>query len=297
MAIKKYIIKNTTNQFSAKLSHSQTSTPIIEKHGFSSHEEAMFWLEEELEKIKPSYSKMSFSKLANIIEINPQDLKAKEQLRYNIDSLKDSILFTLVIKENWSEKKASEHIKKICGKNWTESFKKAKDNTLDALIFLEQEKTETRLKNMLKYHQDSQWKGSEEALLLLEVIKKLPGDKIITTNINMEIESFDIKENGQVGYAKEHENFLLKKFDMGFTHKNSFIIRQFIPNSKEEVLKNGKKILIPWKALYGFILSEDGIVALPAEEVEYSMNHDCNGNPIQPEELVIYKDFSEVFTL
>lgn len=103
--IKKYVTKINDNDFLAQLSHVKGGKSIIEKSGFKTYEEAMNWLVDELEKINPSYEKMSFVKLASILELNPKDKKAQEQLKYNIESLKEKMLFTFVVKESISNKK------------------------------------------------------------------------------------------------------------------------------------------------------------------------------------------------
>lgn len=186
----------------------------------------------------------------------------------------------------------------MCGKNWTESFKKAKDNTLDALESLEKEKSELRLQKMTSYFTNSMWEGSSEAKLILEIIRKIPGQKIITVNINYNSEKFDIDEKGVVGYSPEHENLFLHQLDIGSQNagKNSFVIRQFIPNSEEYVmLNNGKKVKKMWHAVYAFCLTEEGLVSVNSESLEHAMTHDQNGNEIESEDMLLYNDFSDFF--
>lgn len=293
--IKKYVIRLEENNFLAKLAYYQDSESIVEKTGFAKHEEAMDWLVEELEKFYPNYHKMSFFKLASMLEENPNHRKIKEALDDKISELREEMFFTFVQKESMDENKAAQLVNKMCGKKWTESFKKAKDNTLDALFSLEEEKRQKRLHAMISYAKNASWVASEEAKVVLELIRKIKGSKIITVNVNNNVEVFDIQSDGTVGYAKEHENLFLKQIDSAFKQSNSFIIRQFIENSEEEVIvKNNKKIKIPWKALYSFILHGKKIIPMSAEAVEDAMTHDQNGNKIPPEDKVIYKDFSEV---
>ena len=146
----------------------------------------------------------------------------------------------------------------------------------------------------MQYSKDSQQHASEDSLFILNIIRLIPGRKIITVNLNYNIEEFDINEKGVVGYSKEHENIFLKRIDNAFKNENTFIVRQFIPNSEEKIkLKNGKEIMMPWKALYGFVLHEDNIISIPAEDVENSFIHAQSRNPIEPEKFIIYKNFSE----
>lgn len=296
--IKKYVKKINEHQYFARLAKNPDGPSIVERDNFQTQESAMNWLDEQLEIIQPSYENMTFFKLSQIIKENPQNNKAIEALKYNLGNLKDEMLFTLVAKEGVPEKKAFKQVNQLCGKTWSESLEKAKNQTLDALISLEQEKTQERLSRMLKYTTNSLHKGSEEALEVLRLINLVPGKKIVTTNIDEESQIFDIDEKGVVGYAPEHQSHLLKIIDEGFKQPNTFVIRQFIPNSHEQVvLTNGKKVSIPWKAIYAFILHGDEIICVDEEEVEYSFTHDTRGNPIEKEEMVIYKNFKEIIDI
>ena len=68
-------------------------------------------------------------------------------LLYNINFL-NQIFVTLVVKDGVSEKKAKFQVNELCGQKWTQSFEKAKNNTLDALVSLENEKSKQRLENL-----------------------------------------------------------------------------------------------------------------------------------------------------
>lgn len=292
--LKQYVIKVKENCFLAKMAYSMAAEPVFEKSDFKTYAEAEAWLKDEKEKRFPSYENMSFNQLSNIIEKNEKDHKAQTVFIRKLKQLKEQMLHTLVTKEGVEPEEAIEQVVRVSGEKAEDIFAKAKDNTLDALFSLEEEKAQERITDMMQYISDSAWEASDEAEYVLECIRKIPGHKVITVNLNSNLESFDVLESGFVGTEKEHENIFLKRIDMGFETSNSFVIRQFIPNVKGLVtMKNGKKVMMSQKAMYSFILTEDGILPMPAKEVEYSFTHDVNGNKKLPEDFFLYKDFSE----
>lgn len=129
---------------------------------------------------------------------------------------------------------------------------------------------------------------------LVEKIKKIPGRKIVTLSAGVYTQKFDIDEQGYVGYAPEHLNMLYELIDFALEENGGIIIRQFIPNSEELQVINGKQVKMPYKALYGIFIKEGEIYALPAEEVEISCSYDYNTNQkLEPEPMVIYRDITE----
>lgn len=293
--VKKHVIKVSVNEYRGILIYAKEIKPIIEKTGFKTHQNAMDWLNNEIQQRDLSYEVMNFNKLANILDKEPKNNQVKRILEYKIEALKQEMLFTFILKESVDEKEAIKRVKQLCGHNWTTSFNKAKENTLDALLTLEYEKAHDRAKGLVQRFQNSTYEGSEAAKEVLNIINKIPGKKIVTINVE-DVQQFDIDEKGIVGYDKTHYNLLLKQIDRAFNEDNSFIVRQFIPTSKEEVtLKNGKKIMMPWKALYSFVIIDDQIISIDAEEVEYAFTHDVNDNLIEMEDFIIYQDFSDFF--
>ncbi len=150
---------------------------------------------------------------------------------------------------------------------------------------------------LLALFPDSFQPNSPDTARLLRAIRSLPGDKIVTVATLQGTTAYDIAENGAVGYVPGHEAALLKLLDhclCGYASAG-LMIRQFIPGTSATV-KNirGKDVSIPWKALYGVHITGDGIRPLPAEEVEHSATHAADGSPTEPENYVVFEDFSVI---
>jgi hypothetical protein len=129
----------------------------------------------------------------------------------------------------------------------------------------------------------------------LRTIQGIPGRKIVTITHDDSSQEFDIDEAGMVGYALSHKDLLLEILQKGFADTAGVMVRQFIPSSEELVtLPNGRKVNIPWKALYGAFLAEGKVTYLPAEEVEQAMTTDNNsGKTIQMERFTLCRDWHD----
>ena len=56
----------------------------------------------------------------------------------------------------------------------------------------------------------------------------------------------------------------------------------------------GKEIKVPYKHLYGFFVSESGVVPQTEEELKYSFETDCHtGKPLPPEKGLFYKEIEK----
>lgn len=314
--IKKYIVQIGEFEFLAKLAHSPVSKAIIEKRGFTTKEKANEWVDKELiyftQVMLPDvsamqnitnenshYQKMSFLELSQIIEKDLSNRDALNMLGGKSQKLREDMIRDLMMERKMSEQDIVSQVNNMIGIGWKQLYLNSKNNTLDALASLQEEKNNERqkLSPLVSTGNDVNWPGSEASRYILGLIKSIPGVKVITLNVNFDVDIVDIHANGTVGYAKEHENLILQKIDMAFRNPNSFLIRQLIPNSEEEVVINGKNKKIPWNAMYGFILQGKGIVCIPAEEVEHFCTIDKDNLLVQSEDMVIYKDFSDLLQI
>jgi len=139
--------------------------------------------------------------------------------------------------------------------------------------------------------------NSPDTARLLRAIRSLPGNKIVTVATPQGATAYDIAEDGAVGYVPGHEAAFLKLLDhclCGYAIAG-LMIRQFIPGTSATVKNSrGEDVSIPWKALYGVQITGDGIRSLPAEEVEHAATHAADGSPTEPENYVIFEDFSVI---
>lgn len=297
--IKKYVVKVSEGNFLARLSYSKAEESLLEKNGFKDHEDAMQWLFEELEIINPSYKNWSFFQLTQMIEKDSKNKRVKQKFKYKVEKLMDDMLINMVFKEGISEERGIIEIDRLFGHSWNEIFFKAKNNTLDALVSLEEEKENERAIEKSQHISDSKWKASEKANTVLEIIKAIPGKKEVIAHfdydydLEIQIDIFHIEENGSFEYEKENE--FLKKVDCAFVHNNFFTVCQLIPNSEQEIIKNGEPIKVPWTAFSAFTLKDGNMYCSPAEDVEaYFTDEEDQLN--KQDELIIYKDFVDFLT-
>lgn len=135
---------------------------------------------------------------------------------------------------------------------------------------------------------------------IIEKIREIDGVKMLSIVINkegnLENHSIDVDEEGNFGYSRYHLDEF--KLDLLTSASNpvSIVIRQFLPVKVEEV-RNGKKMWIPRKNLYGFVICQRNILPINSKELRESFIIDHKtGEPIPEEENVIYKDSSVLFS-
>ena len=124
----------------------------------------------------------------------------------------------------------------------------------------------------------------KNAIELIEKIKKIPGDKIITIVSDDSLPSqFDILENGEIGYDPSHQELFRAKLIHAFNNSGGMIIRQFT-----KIYDQG----LPVKKIYGVFLGNGGYIGLCKEEVEKACCTDAKtGKRIPREKNVVFCDF------
>jgi hypothetical protein len=119
---------------------------------------------------------------------------------------------------------------------------------------------------------------------LIDEIKSLSGDKIITCVGETDNFTIDILANGQIGYQVNHHELLIEKLIQYMSEKGGLTVRQF---SEDNYSKN-----IPYKNIYSALLSNDSYKWLSAEIVEKCHCTDVTTQKsIPPEEGVRYLNF------
>lgn len=288
--LKVYVTKVSDGHYDGKLATSITAIPVVSKTGFATDFETRQFLEHELYKISYPYHQMSFYELSQ--QLNNEE--AREALRDKLADLEMTLLFEKIAKQDMPENQAHREVNILMGKKWTERVEKAKNNTLDALVEVQQEMVEKRLADNMQRVKEMQHIPSAGAISIINLLKKIPGSKMATISLSDRVEVFDINAKGKIGYAPEHFNSFGYLLDRGIKEQAVLMIRQFIPGTEElTTFPNGKQGLVPWKAIYGCGISPEGFTPFTAEDVEYSYTHDGADNPIVPEDMVIYKDISD----
>lgn len=298
MKIKKYIQKINDNSYYCKLAVSPTSSPLFEKGEIATYEKAMLTLKKELNKIKLNKEKLY--KL-NFFQLSQQIIKKNNQEALNVfiekvSILKKNIYVEMIEYQGLKKKLVDQQLNTVFPKEIEELLADAQDRLLDEVEVMFSDMIQKRIKNTKELEQVRNYKESEESQGILKLINSIPGNKIITLFDGQSIEIYDVNEKGYVGYDQLHVTMLYKKLDSVRNNTGTLILRQFIPDTQEDyITPEGNTIQIPWKAVYGAILKKDSLIAIDAEELEKSFNFDIDGNPIVPEEFVIYRDFDDLF--
>jgi len=128
---------------------------------------------------------------------------------------------------------------------------------------------------------------------LMQSIFNLPGKKILTLiDANARISTFDISEEGVIGYHKSHKRLFYARLRRAINTHGGLVIRQFLPIKVERISPSGKKIWIPIKNVYGVYLGEGSWAPLSAAEIrEVSCTDAKTGKPLPPEQDVRYRAF------
>lgn len=271
---------------------------------FQAHLQQLKVNKKKRQKIRKLFENMSFKEMAEYVKQEAQSdttpKLAKHVFERVLDDFRmDVISYQTMLKDMFIEQAIDYSGDKV-GYSYTVAYQKALSGELDALI--EQMDTEANqntnnLMGQVVYISNDtlNYEGSEQAQDIVNKLRTIPGSKIITITTDYATEKFDINAEGVVGYAPTHLGMLCEMIDDALETTGSMIIRQFIPNSEEKKIINGKEMMIPHKALYGLMMKESEIYALPAEEVEYCCTHDMNDQPLPAEEMVIFRDISEFF--
>lgn len=311
--IKRYITKEK-KRFSAKLAHTQSGPSIVAQSGFSSHLDAQAWADEEFYKIVPNPETTSFIEIQKLMDHDPNNVNYRDAFEDKVMSLTATVGLNLVEIDGVDEDRAYERACSVVGTKHHVLLKRSKDGTLDAIWVRENTKFEQFAKQLaaevaaaanadMSDFLTQDYPAEEKSVFLLKTIQKMPGSKILTLTFAVKNQpitnSFYVHENGHVGDSEDEpslRNGFLSNVDymLNSNHGGSVIIRQFIPNSEEVEIINGREVSIPWKALYAMHISNNMILPLSAEDVEHAMNHDSNtGQEIDPEDKVVYKDFNQ----
>lgn len=124
---------------------------------------------------------------------------------------------------------------------------------------------------------------------VLETIRTLPGTKIVTVTAGEYTGAYDVHENGQVGYAPEHEAIFLNH--LGLAPLAAVTIRRFLTDTY--VNEDAERVL-RYKVVYGLLVRDGQIEAVSADEMRRCHNTDAiTGEPLTPEDGVMFGDLSE----
>lgn len=134
----------------------------------------------------------------------------------------------------------------------------------------------------------------KKARQLLELIRSLPGKKVVTLSILLDEETsdfvFDVSEDGYVGYHRDHRKQLLTLLEFGIENSGGLIIRQFTKLSYEGRTADGRSMRFPYKLIYAIFLGESEYFPLSKEETEDVCCTDARtGVRMKKEEGVIYR--------
>ena len=232
---------------------------------------------------------MSFYELSQ----NMDDKEARKAFKANIMQLVKNLEFEKEMIQGIPEKQAKNQVIELVGSNLQDQVSRGKSRVLDALVDLHSEQVANRLQSVIDEIKTPSYIPPKNVQYIIDLLGAIPGNKIVTLNVNGMVESYDISANGQIGYSKQEFYNLAKLLEEAFEGQGFILVRQFIPNSEEVVESaDGERVLMPWKALYGFMLAKQGFFALPAESVEATNTHDMDGNVVE-EDMVIYKDISD----
>lgn len=138
----------------------------------------------------------------------------------------------------------------------------------------------------------------QKARELLEMIRALPGKKMLTLSVLLDEDTsdfvFDITDQGSVGYHKDHEEQLTTLLEYGIQHSGGLIIRQFTPMIYEAKASDDRVISFPYKLIYAIFLGNAEYFILSREETEDVCCTDARtGHRLKKEEGVIYRSLSD----
>jgi hypothetical protein len=127
---------------------------------------------------------------------------------------------------------------------------------------------------------------------LLKALRALPGDKIATLVVESGQQTFDLNQDGTIGYTSGHERVFVQMLEEGLSTGGALIIRQFLTIKVERTMPNGVKRWIPKKNVYGIFLGQGTWRPLSGVEVKAASTTDAeSGAPIGEESDVYYRDF------
>jgi len=231
-----------------------------------------------------------------------QDFLERRWLRSRVNDVWESMVFEYVVKVGKSERDSIALANELVGKDWAEQYAKALSGELDAAMAVIQERSADRAQAFIDTApRQVDHCASASAERLLATILKIPGFKKLTlcSELLMPISDsgtveFDVSEAGVVGYAPSHKNELLAFFDEALQAKGSLIIRQRIPDSAEmATAANGQQMMLAWSALYSAFFNKGQWFPVPAENLEDACCNDDQGNKVNHEERVVYKELSD----
>jgi hypothetical protein len=127
---------------------------------------------------------------------------------------------------------------------------------------------------------------------LMKAIRTIPGEKIVTLAVQLGEQTFDIQEDGTVGYDPSHEKLMKKMIEDGLSHGGGLLVRQFLPLKIERLMPNGTKQWVPKKNVYGVFLAEGSWAPLSADEVKAACTTNAqSGAPLSQESDIYYRQF------
>ena len=104
--------------------------------------------------------------------------------------------------------------------------------------------------------------------------------------------TYDVSEDGVIGYSPSHRDALLEHLEEAIDNGGGVVVRQF---QAEKVLvkrPSGPRML-PIKHLFGVCTGQACWVGLSSEEMRAANETDAQtGKPLEPEEAVVYLDWS-----
>jgi hypothetical protein len=128
---------------------------------------------------------------------------------------------------------------------------------------------------------------------LITAILSIPGDKIVTIATAEYHQAYDIKANGDIGYAPTHKQLFEAHLVEAFRSGGGISIRQFLNIKVERVMPSGKKIWIPRKNIYGIsVVNGEWFGISKADLVWAHCTDAATGKPLPAEPDVTYQDFS-----
>lgn len=136
-----------------------------------------------------------------------------------------------------------------------------------------------------------------KAYEILEMIRWLPGKKMLTLSVLLDEETsdfvFDVTDEGTIGYHEDHEEQLTTLLEYGIQHSGGLIIRQFTPMVYETRTEAGKTISFPYKLIYAIFLGNSDYFILSKEETEDVCCTDSRtGHRMKKEVGVIYRSLA-----
>lgn len=125
-----------------------------------------------------------------------------------------------------------------------------------------------------------------------QILKTIPGQKIVTVTSDIVHEFIiDIAADGTIGYDPNHEEHLNLRLSEALSSSGAAIVRQFTPIKVERLLPNGKRMFIPQKNVFGFLLKNNDWYGLSAAALADAYRTDAKtGEKLTPEPDILYRD-------